>query len=318
MFIPGKWFKRFVILLLLLIFIIIAQVILKPAGLAHTVLLILTAISSVLLAITILFSWKEKYEFGKIIEYPDCPICGEHQADDLWSKDRLEMVKCRECGQVYACPRYASYHRSLILQNWSRKDATDPARLEKMHGQENLDMNILPKLDLLDKHGFSGNGLTLLEVGCGTGAFMVAAHEAGFSVHGIEPGLRSSKYGRKHHSLQITYSTLEKFRSDEHFDVVTCLHVIEHVADPVKFLSHLMQLVKPDGIIIIATPNLGCEYARDLGVNWEAVGPADHLLLFDSDTLERLLLKSGLNLVEMLESGNYSEELVAVCKLPNG
>ncbi len=309
MFIPGKWFYRFFALIFILIFTIIILVVTKPVTFILVVLLILEVASLILLVLTIVLSW---------IEYPKCPVCGEFQSDELWSKDKLEMVKCRECGQVYACPRYSIPRRSLFLQYWSWKDTADPERLSKIHSQGNLEQNFLPKLELLAKHGFNGNGKSLLDIGCGTGAFMIAALEAGFSTHGIEPGWHSSRYGRKHHSLRITNSTLENFRLDKHFDTVTSLHVIEHVADPVKFLSQLTQLVKPDGIIIIATPNLGCEYARDLGVKWEAVGPADHLLLFDSDTLERLLLKSGLNLVEMLESGEYSDELVAVCKLPNG
>lgn len=309
MFIPGKKFFGFFVLIFILVFTIIILAVTRPVDFALVVLLILAVVSLILLVTTVLLSW---------IEYPKCPVCGEFQRDDLWTKDRLEMVKCRECGQVYACPRYSSPRRFLFLQYWSRKDATNPERLSKIHSRGNLEQNILPKLELLGKHGFNGHGMSLLDVGCGTGAFMIAALDAGFSVHGIEPGWHSSRYGRKHHSLQITNSTLESFRSDKHFDIVTCLHVIEHVPNPAEFVKHLTRLVKPDGILIIATPNLGCEYARDLGVKWEAVGPADHLLLFDSDTLERLLLKSGLDIVEMIESGNYRDELVAVCKLPNG
>jgi 2-polyprenyl-3-methyl-5-hydroxy-6-metoxy-1,4-benzoquinol methylase len=309
MFIPGKWFFKFFVLIFILIFTIIILAVTKPVDIALAVLLILLVISLILLVLTVVFSW---------IEYPNCPACGEFKSDDLWIKDKLEMVTCHECGQVYANPRYAIPRRFLFLQYWSWKDTADPDRRSRIHSRENLEQNILPKLELLNKHGFNGNGKSLLDVGCGTGAFMIAAHDRGFSVHGIEPGWHSSRYGWKHHSLRITNTTLEKFRLDEHFDVVTSLHVIEHVPNPPEFVNHLMRLVKPDGIIIIATPNLGCEYARDLGVKWEAVGPADHLLLFDSDTLERLLLKSGLDLVEMLETGKNSDELVAVCKLPNG
>ena len=309
MSIPGKWFFKFFVLIFILIFTIIILAVTKPVDIVLAVLLILLVISLILLVLTVVFSW---------IEYPNCPVCRKYQSDDLWSKDKLEMVTCHECGQVYACPRYSIPRRSQFLQYWSWKDAADPERLSKIHSRENLEQVILPKLELLCKHGFNGNGMSLLDIGCGTGAFMIAALDAGFSVHGIEPGWHSSRYGRKHHSLRITNTTLEKFRSDKHFDVVTSLHVIEHVPNPTEFVKHLMRLVKPDGIIIIATPNLGCEYARDLGVKWEAVGPADHLLLFDRDTLEKLLLKSGLDIVEMLESGEYSDELVAVCKLPNG
>jgi hypothetical protein len=69
-----------------------------------------------------------------------------------------------------------------------------------------------------------------------------------------------------------------------------------------------------NGIILLGTPNLGCEVAGRLGVDWEAVGPADHLFLFDRDTLEKIMIRAGIEVLDIFETGNENEELVAVCR----
>jgi 2-polyprenyl-3-methyl-5-hydroxy-6-metoxy-1,4-benzoquinol methylase len=198
----------------------------------------------------------------------------------------------------------------VATQVWGWRDVRDIARCSRLLGRDNLRDNILPKLAVLKDHGYAGNGMRLLDVGCGPGAFLRAAREAGFDVCGLEPAWLPSLWGRRKLGLDIRTVKLEQFKPENNFDVVVCLHVIEHIPDPVRALKRMSDLCKSDGIVMLATPNLGCQKAREMGVKWEAVGPADHLFLFDGKSLRMLAERSGLDVLECTEQ---EEEITALC-----
>ncbi len=246
------------------------------------------------------------------LEYPACPVCGCEDSDFLYPKDNLAMVSCAGCGQVMAKPRFGPIRRAVFLQAWSWKEAKNVQSHQSSNSGES-DPGVQKKLTLLSHYGFPGKGTHLLDVGCGAGTFLRAARGAGFDVAGIEPGWFTSKKVRARFSIDVRTSSLESCGIRERFDAVTGLHVIEHTPDPLAFLRRMRELCKSGGIAVVATPNLGCEYARKLGVDWEAVGPADHLFLFDQNTLKSILLMAGFKPVSITETGNQGEELVAVC-----
>jgi 2-polyprenyl-3-methyl-5-hydroxy-6-metoxy-1,4-benzoquinol methylase len=226
------------------------------------------------------------------------------------------MVRCSSCscGLVRAYPRYRSFRRFTTIQSWGWKDVREP-RLSKAFSDDNLKENILPKLKILQDRGFpAAAGAKLLDIGCGTGAFLKAARDAGFKVTGIEPSWFSSRWARKNLGLDVLTTATEKFRPLAKYDVVTCLHTIEHLANPLKAVERIASFCSKDGIILVATPNLGCEVARRLGADWKAVGPADHLFLFDRDTLEKTLRRAKMEVLEIIETGDENEELVGICR----
>jgi len=254
----------------------------------------------------IVFAW---------IEYPVCSLCGSSDRIIIGSKDRLSMARCKSCSLTYAYPRYALPRRWLLCQFWSYKDAFDPGRLELSHGHNNLVQNIRPKLEILKNCGYPGKGNLLLDIGCSTGAFMIEADIAGFKCEGIEPGFFSSKYGKNIHKLNIHNANVESYMPNRQFDVITCLHVLEHVTHTINFMTALRYFLKDEGLLLIATPNVGCKYAREMGMEWEAVGPADHVCLFDSTTITELLNNTGFKIQKFFESGTKLDELVAVCEV---
>ncbi len=279
---------------------------------AGSVWTLITAIfACILIAVSI------AQEFSRLIdaiEYPNCAACESDSAESLWSKDKLGMVRCSNCGQIRSYPRFKSPRRALVLQLWSWHDSRNPTRLEAACGSSNIEKNIAPKLDLISSFGFSGEGNSLIDIGCSTGVFLNEARDRGFDVTGIEPGWASAAYTRRRLGVKVHTSDIERFETNDKFDVVVCLHVIEHVPDPLAVMKKLGGLCKKDGIVFLATPNLGCERARSAGVDWEAVGPADHLHLFDEPVLRNLAAKAGLEEIGIFDSGESGEELIGIFK----
>ncbi len=200
------------------------------------------------------------------------------------------------------------------MQYWAYKDTFDRKRRSDCFSPGNRRDNIDPKLHLLAELGLLRPGARLLDVGCGTGAFVQAARDVGYEVTGIEPGWCSSVFARSRLRLPVVTRSVDGFKPNELFDIVVALHVLEHMPDPLGAIRHMARLCRPGGTITIATPNIGSDRARQLGGAWEAVGPADHLFLFDAATIRALADKAGLALADLRETGSNREELVAMIR----
>jgi SAM-dependent methyltransferase len=249
------------------------------------------------------------------IEYPRCPLCADSSSETVWQKDHLAMVRCDRCGLLFASPRYGPFRRWVMTQYFGWVDIADKNRRAKIFGPGNFDINIHPKLVYLRERGFDGSKIRLLDAGSGPGAFLKAARDAGFRVTGIEPAWCSALWGKVRLNLDIKTVKLEDFHPREPFDVIVSLHVIEHLPDPLSGLKNLAGMCGKDGVVLIATPNAGCRKAKELGVEWEAVGPAEHLFLFDKDTLTALVERAGMSIVELMETGEEQEEIMVLCRL---
>jgi 2-polyprenyl-6-hydroxyphenyl methylase/3-demethylubiquinone-9 3-methyltransferase len=132
-------------------------------------------------------------------------------------------------------------------------------------------------LDALD-------GLTLLDIGCGGGLLCEPLTRLGANVTGIDPAEKNIGVARLHASqsgLAIDYRTAtaeDLAAAGEQFDVVLAMEVIEHVADVDLFLDACAKLVKPGGLLFVATLNrtlrsfalaiVGAEYV----LRWLPVG----------------------------------------------
>lgn len=106
------------------------------------------------------------------------------------------------------------------------------------------------------------DGLTLLDVGCGGGLIAEPMRRMGFSVTAIDASSENIGTARAHaaqQDLDIGYraATVEQLEAEGAgpFDVVLTLEVIEHVADPEAFVRACSRLVKPGGLLIVATLN---------------------------------------------------------------
>ena len=118
--------------------------------------------------------------------------------------------------------------------------------------------------DHFDRHGGAGNtfaGLSVLDVGCGAGLLCEPLAERGAAVVGIDATARNIEVARHHAageglSIDYRHCLAEHVRAaGERFDVVLNTEVVEHVADQRLLMATCSELVKPGGIMIVATLN---------------------------------------------------------------
>lgn len=133
----------------------------------------------------------------------------------------------------------------------------------------------------------------LLDVGCGGGAFLAAAREAGWEAIGIDfdPKAVESARGR---GIEVYLGGLETVADQAgRYDAVTLSHVIEHLHDPAGALRTIRHILRPGGRLYVETPNLDAIGRRLYGRDWRGLEPPRHLVLFNRSGLAALLARAG-------------------------
>lgn len=190
------------------------------------------------------------------------------------------IVKCRQCGLVYANPRRNS---AEVLEKYVNVE--DPLYVEERQGRV---MTFGKHLQPLQRFIGPPAGRTLLDVGAHTGVFVEVANHAGWNSLGIEPSHWSVQMARKS-GIELIEGTLASSNlPDNHFDVVTLWDVIEHLSDPMNELKQVFRVLKPGGWVVIHTMNIESLFARLMGSRWPWFMEM-HLYYFSERTLQCML-----------------------------
>lgn len=111
----------------------------------------------------------------------------------------------------------------------------------------------------LDEHSRAPlEGKSALDVGCGAGLLAEPLARLGAKLTGIDASPEVIAVAREHAEamgLDIDYRSGDVREIDGLFDLITCMEVVEHVADPALFIGVLAKRLAPNGLLILSTPN---------------------------------------------------------------
>ena len=105
------------------------------------------------------------------------------------------------------------------------------------------------------------SGLEVLDIGCGAGLFAEPLARLGADVLGVDPSAKSIEAARRHAEetgAKAAYrlATVEELVAEpRRFDVVSAMEVVEHVADPARFVACAVSLIRPGGLFLASTLN---------------------------------------------------------------
>lgn len=136
------------------------------------------------------------------------------------------------------------------------------------------------------------NGKTLLDYGCGAGAFLAYMRANGYTVEGVEPGDAARKAAQIIASCPV-HASLDRV-THARFSVVTLWHVLEHVKDPGETLGQLAQRLTPDGVLLVAVPDLSSWDAEHYGPLWAALDVPRHLSHFRPKDIDQVAQRNRL------------------------
>jgi 2-polyprenyl-6-hydroxyphenyl methylase/3-demethylubiquinone-9 3-methyltransferase len=168
--------------------------------------------------------------------------------------------------------------------------------------------------DQIDQHWQSDEcartplkGKTALDIGCGAGLLTEPLARLGAAVTGIDASPDVIAVARKHATamgLEIDYRVGDVQALDGQFDLITCMEVVEHVAEPEPFVRALAKRLAPDGLLVMSTPNATALSRLMMitigeGLGQIARGTHDFDKFLPPERLKALLSEAGLKCLDV-------------------
>lgn len=177
-----------------------------------------------------------------------CNLCGQREFTVLEDdQSPFKVLQCTNCSLVFVHPHPDYSELKGHYGDHYYVDWIGAQRQRRIGMWEN-------RLDKLMRFRSGGR---LLDIGCGEGLFLQLAKESGWQVSGTE----ISSYAARHASngLGVDIFCGELFGAGfvgDLFDVATMWHVLEHVKDPRAYLEEVRRILRPDGLLVLAVPNV--------------------------------------------------------------
>jgi len=238
-----------------------------------------------------------------MIHYDQCPVCtGKNIKPAFSAKDYtatqelFEVWICNNCSSgftqnVPAKEAIGKYYQSAAYV--SHSDTKEGLVNRLYHSVRSITLSGKRKL-VSSETGL--NKGTILDIGCGTGAFLSGMKNAGWSATGLEPDETARNKARELYQLEPRSSD-ELFQLPAaSFDAITMWHVLEHVHQLDQYLDRIHLLLKERGVLFIAVPNLQSYDAVHYKECWAAYDVPRHLYHFSANGMEQLLHRHGLKL----------------------
>ena len=147
--------------------------------------------------------------------------------------------------------------------------------------------------------------MKVLDIGCGAGAIGIYLKETfSCTVAGIEPNPDAAKNASKS-GLKVANCKLNDYDTNERFDIIILIHVIEHLDYPLEDLNKVYNMLKPKGKVVIACPNVGSVERIIFGKYWDGWDIPRHIYHFNQKSVKHILETAGFAKISVYYE-NYS------------
>ena len=145
-------------------------------------------------------------------------------------------------------------------------------------------------------NSFDSQEKILLDLGAGTGDFLLKCQKDGWKVEGVEPSMNARKLAEEKTGTKLKTQISEL--GTQRYDVITMWHVLEHVPNLTEYVSQLEELLKPDGTIVVAVPNHKSFDASYYGNFWAAYDVPRHLWHFSQTAIRNLFARENMKVTQ--------------------
>jgi 2-polyprenyl-3-methyl-5-hydroxy-6-metoxy-1,4-benzoquinol methylase len=237
-----------------------------------------------------------------MINYTQCPVCDSTNIapaltaqDYTVSQQKFAVWHCSSCTLRFT----QQVPRQDAIQAYYKSD-TYISHSDTKKGLINSLYHLVRKRTLQAKKNLiiTETGIqqgTVLDIGCGTGAFLHTMQTAGWRITGLEPDDNARAKAKELYNLQPQSPEGLLNLPAQYFDAITMWHVIEHVHELHAYINQLAKIIKPGGKILIAVPNYTSNDAATYGMYWAAYDVPRHLYHFSPGAMRQLLAKHGLH-----------------------
>lgn len=238
---------------------------------------------------------------------PVCPICGSHETAYFHKKQYYAYFRCPECKSLFLDP-LPSEKKIADIYNSHYEFRVNPLAETRFRQQV---ISILNNVRTIDPAAS-----TMLDIGTGYGSFVQIARDAGFKATGLEPAKNLYKKARKltNHVLNEGYEKYFSRNPKSRFDVISLIHVIEHVRHPERTLRQVVSHIKRGGILFIETPNIDSHLFNTEQSRYTYLTPPDHIHLFSPYGLELILRTLDREIKITTTTYSYPEHFMGIAR----
>ena len=230
------------------------------------------------------------------------------------------LLRCASCGQWISQCTSDQYWKSMEEFNEPRGTLPDERTKSRSLRRSKKYLDTISQLV-----GKPPSEISLLDVGCSSGAFLGAAVTLGYKAEGVEPAQRAAATAQAA-GLKVHRGLLHEAEfADGQFDAVTLLEVIEHLNEPLALLKECQRILRPGGILLVGTANADSWSAHAFGAQWDYLSIAKHgghVSFFNPGSLEKLGKQAALEVsalktrsVRFCDRSNSSEPAYTFLKI---
>ena len=239
-----------------------------------------------------------------MIHYTHCPVCAADKiAPQLTAKDytvsqqQFSIWHCNNCTVRFTqdVPEQNAIGAFYQSDNYISHSDTKKGIVNSLyHLVRSRTLNAKRKL-IIDKVGMMKG--EILDIGCGTGAFLNTMKTAGWGITGLEPDDTAIKKAAELYNIQAQLPEKLFELKPSTYHAITMWHVLEHVHELHAYIKQLHNLLTPQGKIFIAVPNYTSYDAGLYNEHWAAYDVPRHLYHFSPQSMQHLLAQYSLTLI---------------------
>ncbi|MGV6860797.1 MAG: class I SAM-dependent methyltransferase [Putridiphycobacter sp.] len=230
---------------------------------------------------------------NELVNIESCPVCGGKSFDPFLtckdytvSQKNFNIVTCEACQFHFTNPipsinEIGEYYKS---ESYVSHSSTNKGLINKIY-QRVRKYTLKQKVKLV---AAESKGKNHLDIGAATGHFLNATKNAGFNAKGLEPDADARNLAKELFNVNIApIEDLYKLEENSQ-DVITMWHVLEHVYHLRDDIHQINKLLKDDGVLIVAVPNMSSFDAKKYKAHWAAYDVPIHLYHFQPKDIKHL------------------------------
>ena len=246
-----------------------------------------------------------------------CPVCEsvnivrceETYAQMHPVQEAFHFDQCKDCDVVFLNPRVAPEHLHRYYNKYylpyRGADAWGSYAGFVRNSQRKLDKS---RAKLAGNYQHIDKKSLVLDIGCGQPTFLRACRDR-YQCNTL--GIDFSNHGWQHdgdqfNDLDLKVAQIKDLSPSVRPDVITMWHYLEHDYEPLRNLSRLRELAKPNTTLIIEVPNYDSESRKKYGRHWAGYHTPRHTFLFSPRNLQLLLEKAGWQAIDINTRGTLN------------
>lgn len=198
---------------------------------------------------------------------------------------KFVMHRCPQCGLEFKCP----FIPEPDLIKCYKQASGD-------HWEETPDPSKRRFDDIERAINDHATGPRILDIGCSNGALLGYMGQS-WECFGIEPGQEAASQAEER-GVQIIAPMLDQCVSDERFDVILAIDVLEHLLDPGAFIAGVRKLLNPGGIFVGLTGDAGSPAWTWHGSRYWYCSLPEHQVFYTQSTIRHLASTHSMELVD--------------------